>query len=132
MSDINKVVIVGRVVEKPTVKHLPNADNTAVADMRIANNVYRGQGKDPKVNWLTVTVFGKRAESCAKNLEKGSQIGVEGKLDFQQWEKDGNKRSMVKIIADQVQFLGKKKTSDQPVETQPDKGDDPLRFDPDE
>jgi single-strand DNA-binding protein len=113
MSDINSVIVVGRVVEKPALKYL--SSGTAVTDIRIANNTYQGQGKEDKVNWLTVTVFGARAESCEKYLDKGSQCVVKGKLDYQAWtNKDGDKRSMVKIKADEVQFVGKKSNQDQP------------------
>ena len=114
MSDINIVTIVGRVVEKPVVKF--SQSNNAVTNIRIANNVYQGSGKEEKVNWFTVTVFGKQAESCEKYLDKGKQIGVNGRLDWSQWEnKDGQKRSDVKIIANSVQFFGGgKKEEDQP------------------
>jgi single-strand DNA-binding protein len=118
MSDINSVVVVGRVVEKPVIKY--GASGTAVSTIRIANNVYMGAGKDEKVNWLKVTVFGKTAENCEKYLDKGNQIIVEGRLDWSSWEnKDGQKRSEVKIVANRVQFIGKKNDqSQQPVQNQ--------------
>ena len=107
MSDINSVVVVGRVVERPVIKY--SASGTAVSTIRIANNVYMGSGKDEKVNWLKVTVFGKTAENCEKYLDKGNQIVVSGRLDWSSWEnKDGQKRSDVKIIGNTVQFIGKK------------------------
>jgi single-strand DNA-binding protein len=107
MSDINSVIVVGRVVEKPT---LGNSD-TPVINIRIANNVYQGKGKEEKVNWLTVTAFGNTAINCEKYLDKGSQVCILGRLDYSQWEKDGQKKSMVKIIANQVQFIGGKQES---------------------
>lgn len=102
MSDINQVVIVGRVVEKPTLAK----SEKPVINIRIANNVYQGQGKEEKVNWLTVTAFSNIAINCEKYLDKGSQVCVNGRLDWSEWEKDGQKKSMVKIIANQVQFIG--------------------------
>jgi single-strand DNA-binding protein len=131
MSDINSVAIVGRVVEKPTVKYL--ASGSAVSDIRIANNSYQ-KGKDEKVNWLTVTVFGKQAENCEKYLDKGSQIIIDGRLDYQSWEnKDGEKRSMVKIIANRVQFASGNKnnsSNDQPAEQSQPKPEPTLETTP--
>jgi single-strand DNA-binding protein len=103
MSDINQVVIVGRVVEKPTLAK----SEKPVINIRIANNVYQGQGKEEKVNWLTVTAFSNIAINCEKYLDKGSQVCVNGRLDYSEWtDKENNKKSMVKIIANQVQFIG--------------------------
>jgi single-strand DNA-binding protein len=115
MSDINSVVIIGRVVEKPTLKY--SANTNAVCRIRIANNDY--VNKQEKVNWLTVTAFGKVAENCEKYLDKGKQICVNGKLDYQEWEnKQGQKRNAVQIVAHNVQFLGETKPnqSQQPQE----------------
>lgn len=119
MSDINSVVVVGRVGQKPELKYLTTG--TAVLDLSIANNAYQGQGKEDKVNWFNVTVFGKRAESCEKYLDKGSQVVVLGRMDHQTWmTKDNQKRSTIKIIANTVQFVGSKKNASQPEpEAQP-------------
>jgi single-strand DNA-binding protein len=124
MSDINSVVIVGRVVEKPVAKHLDSG--SSVCDIRIANNVYQGKGKDEKVNWLSVTAFGKQAENCEKFLDKGSQIVVDGRLDYQSWEKDGTKRSAIKIIANSVQFIGGKKNESTPQNDPPFESNDDV------
>lgn len=112
MSDINLVVVVGRLGSKPEIKYL--SSGTAVTDLNIANSTYQGKEKGEKVNWLNVTVFGKRAEGCEKYLGKGSQVIIQGKLDYQSWEtKDGQKRNTIKIIADTVQFIGGKKNNTQ-------------------
>ena len=107
MSDINSVVVVGRLVEKPIIKY--GASGIAVSNLRLANNVFVGTGKEEKVNWFTVVVFGKTAENCEKYLDKGRQIVVNGRLDWNSWEtKDGQKRSKVQIVASRVQFIGGK------------------------
>jgi single-strand DNA-binding protein len=60
-----------------------------------------------KPNYFDVTVWGNQAESCAQFLAKGRPIGVDGRLDWREWEaQDGSKRQAVEIIADTVQFLG--------------------------
>jgi single-strand DNA-binding protein len=60
-----------------------------------------------KPNYFDVTVWGNQGESCAQYLSKGRPVGVDGRLDWREWEaQDGTKRQAVEIIADSVQFLG--------------------------
>jgi len=58
--------------------------------------------------FVDVSVWGKTGEACARCLRKGSQVLVEGRLKMDQWEKDGQKRSKIVVIADNVVFLGEK------------------------
>jgi single-strand DNA-binding protein len=116
MSDINIVMLVGRLVEKPVIKY--SATGKAICNFRIANNIFI-PGKDgaenkTKVNYVSVFCFGHRAESCEKHLDKGSMVGIQGRLDYQEWETtEGQKRSIIKIYAGQIQFLNYKKKDDQ-------------------
>jgi single-strand DNA-binding protein len=60
-----------------------------------------------KPNYFDVTVWGNQGESCAQYLSKGRPVGVDGRLDWREWEaQDGTKRQAVEVIADTVQFLG--------------------------
>ena len=59
--------------------------------------------------FVDVVVWGRQAETCSQYLSKGSQVFVEGKLQLDQWEnKEGEKRSKIKVRADRVQFMGSK------------------------
>ncbi len=58
-----------------------------------------------RVNFFNVTVWGAQGENVARYLKKGSPVAVDGRLRWEQWEKDGQKRSAVKVVADNVQFL---------------------------
>ena len=81
----------------------------AVCDLRIAVNSRRknaaGEWED-KPNFISVTVFGKSAENAARYLAKGRPVGIDGRIDHQEWETDGNKRERIVVIADNVQYLG--------------------------
>ena len=78
--------------------------------LRIAVNTRQkdAQGNwGDKPNYFDVTVWGNQGESCAQYLSKGRPVGVDGRLDWREWEaQDGTKRQAVEIIADSVQFLG--------------------------
>ena len=106
MAGINRVVITGNLTRDPELK---NYGETTVCGMRIANNVRvkeHGEWKE-KTNYVSVTVFGRQAESCERYLAKGRPVMVDGRLDYQEWEArdGGGKRSELRIIADNVQFL---------------------------
>src|SRR3989440_9956849 len=108
MANINRVVLVGNLTKDPELRH-PRG-GPAVCKLRLAVNTRRkdakGTGGD-KPNYFDVTVWGNQGESCAQYLSKGRPVGVDGRLDWREWEaQDGSKRQAVEIIADTVQFLG--------------------------
>jgi single-strand DNA-binding protein len=109
MANINRVVLVGNLTKDPELRHTPSGN--PVCKLRIAVNSRQkdsatGQWGD-KPNYFDVTVWGNQAESCAQYLAKGRPVGIDGRLDWREWEaQDGQKRQAVEIIADSVQFLG--------------------------
>jgi len=108
-ANINRVVLVGNLTKDPELRHTPGG--TPVCSLRLAVN---GRRRDEsgtwvdKPNYFDVSVFGNQAESCAQYLAKGRPVGVDGRLDWREWDAtDGSgKRQAVQIIADSVQFLG--------------------------
>ena len=108
MANINRVVLVGNLTNDPELRHTPSG--TAVCKLRLAVNTRQkdAQGNwGDKPNYFDVTVWGNQGESCAQYLSKGRPVGVDGRLDWREWEaQDGSKRQAVEIIADSVQFLG--------------------------
>jgi single-strand DNA-binding protein len=110
MANINRVVLVGNLTKDPELRTTPSG--TSVCKLRIAVNTRQkdnatGQWGD-KPNYFDVTVFGNQAESCSQYLSKGRPVGVDGRLDWREWDAtDGSgKRQAVEIIAESVQFLG--------------------------
>jgi single-strand DNA-binding protein len=81
-----------------------------VCELRVATseswNDKNGQRQE-RTEWHRVVVWGKRAEVCAKYLAKGRQVYVEGRIQTRNYDdKDGNKRYITEVIANDVQFLG--------------------------
>ena len=108
MANINRVVLVGNLTKDPELRHTPSG--TAVCSLRIAVNSRRrdesGQWVD-KPNYFDVSIFGNQAESSAQYLSKGRPVGIDGRLDWREWQtQDGQKREAVEIVAESVQFLG--------------------------
>lgn len=103
---INRVVISGNLTKEPELRSLPSGDS--VASLRIASNERRKQNGEwtDVANYFTITVFGQQAEPCAKWLEKGSPVIVDGSMRWSEWTPDdGIRRERVEVIASVVQFL---------------------------
>jgi len=115
VANINRVVMVGNLTKDPELRHTPSG--TAVCKLRLAVNTRQkdqstGEWGD-KPNYFDVTVWGNQGESCAQYLSKGRPVGVDGRLDWREWEaQDGTKRQAVEIIAESVQFLGSRGDSE--------------------
>jgi len=85
--------------------------------------------KQEKTEWHNVVVWGKTAENCGKYLSKGRQVYLEGSLQTRSWEKDGVKKYMTEINAQNVQFLGEgTKKPTQPQAPEPEYTSDNIPF----
>ena len=112
-SDINSVVIVGRLTRDAELRYLNSG--TAVASISIAVNRSKKDGDQwiSEANFFDVSYFGKGAEGIKPYLTKGTQIAVQGSLRQDRWEKDGQKFSRVNILADSIELLGSRFSSSQ-------------------
>ena len=106
-SDINNLTIVGRLTRDAELKYTQGG--MALSKMAIAVNrrVKKGESWTDEASFFDVTLFGKLGESLSKYLLKGTQIAVIGELKQDRWQQDGNWRSSVNIVANNIQLLGK-------------------------
>jgi single-strand DNA-binding protein len=106
-ASLNKVLLMGNLTRDPELRYVPSG--SAVATFTVAvNRVYKSQAGEKKeeTSFIRVVVWGRRAEVCGEYLSKGSPVFVEGRLQSRNWEtQDGQKRSTIEVIADNVQFL---------------------------
>lgn len=114
MTDLNHVAIIGRLTRDLGTDERSFAytqGGTARANVSIAVNRSK-KGSDgswsDEVSYFDVTIWGKAAENLKPYLKKGTQIGVDGYLKQDRWEKDGKSNSRVTIVANSVQLLGGK------------------------
>ncbi|MFH0775482.1 MAG: single-stranded DNA-binding protein [bacterium] len=114
MRGYSKAIIMGNLTKDPELRYLPSG--MAVADLSVAvNRVYKNQSSETKeeTSFFSVVAWGKTAENCNQYLKKGSGVFVDGELRQDRWEdKEGQKRSIVKINATTVQFLSGKPTDE--------------------
>jgi single-strand DNA-binding protein len=106
MADVNHVVLIGRLTRDSELKYT----NTGTAICKISIAVNRRRKIDEQwteeASFFDVTIWGKMGEAISKYLVKGKQVGIEGELRQSKWEQDGQPRSKVEIIANNVQLLG--------------------------
>lgn len=106
MPSLNRVILVGNLTRDPELKNIPSG--ACVADMGLAINerftTKDGEKKD-QTCFVDIVVWGRQAETCGEYLHKGSSVLIEGKLKYDQWEKDGQKRNKLRVQADRVVFL---------------------------
>jgi len=133
MANFNKVFMMGNLTRDPELRYLPNG--TAVTTFTIASNrVYKLQTGEKKeeATFVRVVVWGRRAETCGEYLSKGSPAFVEGRLQSRTWQgQDGQKRSTIEIVADNVQFLGRARKEGQPSSQRASNAQEPLDIAPD-
>jgi single-strand DNA-binding protein len=104
---INRVVLVGRLTRDPELRSLPSG--RSVCGLRIACNSSRRDAEgnvSERPNYFDVSAFGAWAESVCRFTRKGSRVGIDGRLEWREWESsDQQRRQAVSVVADVVQFL---------------------------
>lgn len=106
MANYNKVLLIGNLTRDPELRYTPGG--TAVADFGMAiNRTWKGQDgeKREEVCFVDITAWAKQAEQIQQYCRKGRSLFVEGRLQFDQWEKDGQKRSRLRVVLENFQFL---------------------------
>lgn len=105
---INRVIVSGNLTREPEVRTTASGNpvmgfGIAVNDRR--KNSQTGEWEDYP-NFIDCTMFGARAQSVSRFLSKGSKVAIEGKLRWSQWEtNEGQKRSKIEIIVDEIEFM---------------------------
>ena len=106
----NITVVAGNLVRDVELRYTPNGKAVCNLNLAINNTYGKGEEKKQDTVFMDVVVWNGMAEACNNYISKGSPIYVEGRLSQESWEdKEGKKRSKIKIIATRVQFLGPKK-----------------------
>ncbi|MCZ0702230.1 single-strand DNA-binding protein [Natronobacillus azotifigens] len=105
---LNRVVLVGRLTKDPDLRY--TASGVAVANFTIAvNRPFSNQQGDREADFINCVVWRKPAENLANYMSKGSQIGVDGRIQTRSFDgQDGKRVYVTEVVADSVQFLESK------------------------
>lgn len=107
MASLNKVFLIGNLTRDPELRYTQTGK--AVTDFGLAVNRSftdkNGTKRDSTV-FVDITLWGRLAEVACEFLSKGKAVFVEGRLNFQTWEKEGQRRNKISVVAENIQFLG--------------------------
>ncbi|REJ90273.1 MAG: single-stranded DNA-binding protein [Planctomycetota bacterium] len=106
MASYNRVVLVGNLTRDPELRYIPSG--TAVTDLGLAVNDRRKNASGEWVDETTfvdVTLWARTAEVASEYLSKGSPVLIEGRLKLDQWEKEGQKFSKLRVVGEKMQML---------------------------
>ena len=118
---INRVVISGNLTRDPDLRSTASGMpvlgfGVAVNDRR--KNQQTGEWEDYP-NFIDCTMFGARAQSVSRFLNKGMKVAIEGKLRWSQWERDGQKRSKIEVSVDEIEFMTSRNQNSAPAVSAP-------------
>lgn len=113
MASLNRVFLMGNLTRDPEIRYTPSGK--AVGDLRMAiNRRYKtsdGEDRD-ETCYVGIVVWGRQAETCGEYLRKGSPLLVEGRLQYDEWEKEGQKFNRLRVVAARVQFMGRPRAAE--------------------
>jgi single-strand DNA-binding protein len=109
MANLNRVLLIGNLTRDPEIRYTPKG--TAVAEIGIAvNRVFTGEDgeKREEVTFVDVTLWSRLAEIAEQYLKKGRPVFIEGRLQLDSWDdkQTGQKRSRLRVVAENLQMLG--------------------------
>lgn len=105
---INKVLISGNLGRDPELQSTNGGTEVLRFGVAVNDRVKGADGEwTDRPNWIDCVMFGTRAKSVSRFLSKGSKVAIEGKLRWSQWERDGQVRSKVEVIVDEIEFMSR-------------------------
>ena len=128
---INKVVLSGNLTRDMELRQTANGFSVGSFGMAVNDrrkNPQTGEWEDYP-NFVDVTLFGNRATALQQHLVKGAKIALEGKLRYQSWERDGQKRSKLEVVADEIELMAPRQQQygQQPYQPQQQYGQQPYQ-----
>lgn len=113
MTDLNKVILIGRVthdINDKSFGYIGNGNAKLTLSIAVNRSVKRGDQWEDEVSFFEVIVWGKPAENLKSHITKGKRIAISGELRQERWEKDGQKYSKIEVNAESVQLLDSAKS----------------------
>ena len=108
---MNKVILIGRLTKDPELKTTPSGVATTTFTVAVDRNFTNQQGQR-EADFLNCVAWRKQAENISRYTTKGSQVAVEGRIQTRTYDgQDGQKRYITEVVADNVEFLGSKNSS---------------------
>ena len=107
---VNRWIGSGNVTREPELKRTQSGSYILTFGLAVnegRKNNQTGEWENTPV-FVDCVMFGSRAEKVSQYMHKGSKLTVEGKLRYSSWEKDGQKRSKIDVVVNEVEFMSQK------------------------
>ena len=111
---MNKTILVGRLTKDIELKR--NQGGSAMVNFNVAVNRKVSTGEKPQADFISCVAWNKTAELMAQYLNKGAQIGIDGRIHTRSYDKNGTRIYVTEVVAERVEFLsakGEKSASDE-------------------
>ena len=103
---MNKIILSGRLTRDAELSFIPNTGTPKMSFSLAVERNYQKDKNNKKVDFINCEMLGKHTENLCQYVTKGKAILVEGELNIDNYEKDGEKRSYTKVKVDRLEFLG--------------------------
>jgi single-strand DNA-binding protein len=116
MASVNKIILIGNVGKDPEMRYTPSGQ--AVTKFSLATTrKWKNNDGEPKsrTTWFNIEAWGRMAETLNEYVKKGSRLYVEGRLEVDEYDKDGEKKYFTKVVVGEFQFLSSR-DSEEPEE----------------
>ncbi|MBR2626332.1 MAG: single-stranded DNA-binding protein [Lentisphaeria bacterium] len=111
MASLNKVFLLGNLTRDPDLRGFPNGQSVCDLGLAVSRRFVSNGQEQEETCFVDVVVWGKVANNCRQYLSKGSQVMVEGRLQLDTWEdrNGGGRRSRLRVVAENVQFMNRRR-----------------------
>ena len=123
---MNRIVLIGRLTKDPELRYTQSGVGVASFTLAV-DRQFKGKDGQKETDFINIVAWRGLGENCANYLAKGKLAGVDGRLQIRNYEtKDGQKRTIAEVVADDVQFLSPKSDSVNNTPAQREPGEDDL------
>ena len=126
MASFNRIILAGNLVHSPDLKHTQGGTAICKINLAVNSRAKKGDKWEDEVSYFDLVAFGKTGEAIAEHVAKGQSILIEGRLKQERWEKEGQKKSAIRVYVDTVQFLSPKNNAGAQDAGTPDDSDVPF------
>ena len=107
---MNVAILIGRLVADPELRYIPSTGKAVATFSMAVDRGFTGKDGQKQTDFFNIVVWGKSAENCANYLAKGRLAAIKGQIQNRSYEdNNGAKKYITEIVADEIQFLDKKK-----------------------
>lgn len=123
---LNKVMVIGHLGRDPEMRFTPSGRPVTTFSVAVSRSWNTADGeRRSETEWFNIVAWGNLAEICKQYLHKGQQVYIEGRLQTRTWENEGQKRTRVEVVANEMMMLGDRRdNSSQSHEANDDDNED--------